>query len=445
MKRSALFLFLFLLSLSSFAQQPTLWGMTSYGGTDNVGTIFKVNGDGTGFSSVFSFDVTSGYIPRGSLCLAPNGKFYGTTNGGGSQSVGTVFCFDPANSAFTKIVDFNYTNGAYGWGSLTLADNGMLYGNSYGGANGNGNIFRVNPTNNTFSNLYSLGSGDGASPGGKMALAANGLLYGMTAYDGAHSGGTIFSFNTNGNVYNNVHDFNTPDGRTGYGSLVAAADSNLYGMTRNGGMYGVGVLFRFNPALNAYTKLMDFDTLNGKWSWNSLIEVAGSKLFGMTTNGGANARGVIFSYDYSSSTYQLEHSFDYANGAVPFGGVVQAGDGLLYGMTFNGGSDSSGTVFRFDASIDSFSVIHNFQGLDGANPSGDLVERNEPVILSEHTSFSSFLIYPNPVTDHVRIVRSENAEEASSIFLIDAVGRLIKKVEFRREETFVDIDLRALP
>ncbi len=109
-------------------------------GASNGGTIFKINGDGTGFNSVFSFDATTGNVPRASLCLAPNGKLYGTTNAGGSQSVGTLFCFNPVGNVFTKIVDFNYTNGAYPWGSLTLANNGFLYGNSYGGSNGDGNI-----------------------------------------------------------------------------------------------------------------------------------------------------------------------------------------------------------------------------------------------------------------------------------------------------------------
>ncbi len=130
----------------------------------------------------------------------------------------------------------------------------------------------------------------------------------MTAYGGANSGGTIFSFNTVLNTYSNLYDFNTTDGRTGYGSLCEATDSNLYGMARNGGAYGIGVLFRFSPSTNAYTKLVDFDTTNGRWPWNGLIQASGTKLYGMTTNGGAVNNGVIFSYDFASGVYNVEHS-----------------------------------------------------------------------------------------------------------------------------------------
>ena len=61
------------------------------------------------------------------------------------------------------------------------------------------------------------------------------------------------------------------------------------------------------------------------------------KLYGMTGRGGSNDAGVIFSFDPAASTYTKLMDFDYANGRYPYGSLVQASDGKLYGMTSEGG------------------------------------------------------------------------------------------------------------
>ena len=42
------------------ASDGTLYGTTSNGGASGVGTVFKVNPDGTGFATLVSFDSTTG-------------------------------------------------------------------------------------------------------------------------------------------------------------------------------------------------------------------------------------------------------------------------------------------------------------------------------------------------------------------------------------------------
>ena len=53
----------------------------------------------------------------------------------------------------------------------------------------------------------------------------------------------------------------------------------------------------------------------------------------MTVQGGTNDGGVIFSFDPSSFTYTTLKDFDGTNGANPYGSLIQASDGKLYGMT----------------------------------------------------------------------------------------------------------------
>ena len=90
-------------------------------------------------------------------------------------------------------------------------------------------------------------------------------------------------------------------------ALYRQAMESLYGMTLNGGSgrggTGLGVIFSFDPSTSTYTKLKDFDNTNGANPYGSLIQANDGKLYGMTSEGGSSNYGVIFSFDPSSSTY----------------------------------------------------------------------------------------------------------------------------------------------
>jgi len=62
---------------------------------------------------------------------------------------------------------------------------------------------------------------------------------------------------------------------------------------------------------------MDFDNTNGAWPYSNLMQASDGKLYGMTALGGSNGVGVIFSFDPSSSTYTKLQDFNGINGAKP--------------------------------------------------------------------------------------------------------------------------------
>src|SRR2546422_417363 len=68
-----------------------LYGTAVSGGTSQAGTVFKVNTDGTGFTTLHSFtgDSDGGFNPYARLILLGN-NLYGTAYGGGSSGYGTV-------------------------------------------------------------------------------------------------------------------------------------------------------------------------------------------------------------------------------------------------------------------------------------------------------------------------------------------------------------------
>ena len=124
-----------------------LYGTTESGGPADYGTIFRVTTNGD-FSNLFSFGATNGAYPEASLVQGLDGSFYGTTFGsanGGAASNGTVFAISPGG-AFQTVASFDFTNGPGPIGTLSLADDGNFYGTTLqGGYDGVGVVFRVVP------------------------------------------------------------------------------------------------------------------------------------------------------------------------------------------------------------------------------------------------------------------------------------------------------------
>ena len=68
-----------------------LYGLTSAGGTSNMGTIFGLSTNGDGYAEILSFTVTNGSAPSGRLFEGADGSLYGTTSAGGANGSGAVF------------------------------------------------------------------------------------------------------------------------------------------------------------------------------------------------------------------------------------------------------------------------------------------------------------------------------------------------------------------
>ena len=124
----------------------TLHGTTSEGGDYNKGTIFWVTPGGT-LGIQHSINGSSdGATPYGSLVLASDGNFYGTTVWGGAQNRGTIFQLTPAG-VFKTLHTFDYTNGAHPIGGLIQASNGSFYGTAaWGNSVNKGIVFGMSPT-----------------------------------------------------------------------------------------------------------------------------------------------------------------------------------------------------------------------------------------------------------------------------------------------------------
>ena len=79
------------------------YGTTGSGGANQVGTVFKISTNGA-LTSLYPFNGTDdGANPSGGLVQGSDGNFYGTTGSGGTNQVGTVFKIS-TNGALTSFV-----------------------------------------------------------------------------------------------------------------------------------------------------------------------------------------------------------------------------------------------------------------------------------------------------------------------------------------------------
>src|SRR6056297_841469 len=137
-------------------------------------------------------------------------------------------------------------------------------------------------------------------------------LWGLTYQGGEYNAGTIFNTYQDGSNHQIVHELFKYTGRNPrYAKLCEADNGRFYGMTRSGGSNDNGVLFEFDPVTGTYTNKFDFDGASkGRNPYGSLMQASNGKLYGMTRNGGSNGYGVLFEFDPATGTYTKKLDFD---------------------------------------------------------------------------------------------------------------------------------------
>jgi len=86
----------------SHAVGSTLYGTTSSFGTGGGGTIYEINLDGSGYNVLHSFNGADGSGPTNAALAVSGSTLYGMTNFGGSHNLGTVFEINTDGSGFQK-------------------------------------------------------------------------------------------------------------------------------------------------------------------------------------------------------------------------------------------------------------------------------------------------------------------------------------------------------
>ena len=376
-----------------------LWGTTVSGGTNNLGGIYRINGDGTGYKNVYSFNETGGNFVIGSLCEAPNGKLYGIAGKGGVDDAGTIFSFDPKTSVFKKIIDFGailIITGGRGNSSSFILSEGKLWGSTFN------RIFMVDPSTDAFkivcdfsSDLLVDQSIGGIYWGGEPIDGKNGKLYIVSSLLGPGGGGVLYSFDKDTYQIDVLHEFLFEDtsGWMPSGSLCLDSKGNIYGTTIAVGPVidsntMDGCFYKYNIPSDTYTKIVSYgpNGLLGLTSGsvnNNILEMNENTIIGFTAFGGAYGGGTIYSYDIPSGNYKIEYNFgdinkDLFEGSNPIG-ITMTRNGLFYGNMLIGGSNDgsipyNGSIIRYDPFTSTFKTIHGFKMTSENNPYSRVIE-----------------------------------------------------------------------
>ncbi|MCX6155082.1 MAG: hypothetical protein NT007_13095 [Candidatus Kapabacteria bacterium] len=299
---------------------------------------------------------------------------YGTTSTGGLSNFGVVYKINMNGSGYSKLIDFaGASNGRFPYGNLLLIGS-TLYGMaSAGGLNDNGVIFKINTDGSGYAKLFDFDIvANGAYPNGGLIINGS-TLYGMTAWGGISSAGIIFKINTDGTGFTKLFDFNGTNGLTPLGNLTLSG-TTLYGMTYAGGLSGFGAVFKINTDASGFAVLLDFDDItNGSYPYGNLWQ-QGATLYGTTSTGGSSSLGVLFKINTNGSGFAKLYDFTAANGSSPGFGELLYYNNNFYGVTWDGGINNLGVLFKINTDGTGFTKLLDFAGAsNGANPSGSLI------------------------------------------------------------------------
>jgi len=379
-----------------FDQAGNLYGVTLEGGTkEGYGVAFELS---LGVGGVWTESVLyrfrgrgDGLAPNGSLVLDAALNLYGVTFSGGTGRLcpshcGTVFeLTKSAGGHWSEKVVHNFLGGNDGFrpsASLIVDGNGNLYGTTAMSFNGGGTVFELNPSSGGWTEtVHNFWETDGAVPG-SLTFDGSGNLYGTTAFGGAHGFGSVFKLApTPHGAWQRIILYSFKGGTdVAYpnGTLVFDDAGNLYGTTQARSNQSGGVFELMPVADGQWTDKVPYDFKGSPDGYDPMAGVvfdSAGNLYGTTWAGGSNGSGTVFELTPSSGGNWVEtvlYSFSGgADGGSPQTDLTWDAAGNLYGTTTYDGS-GSGVVFELSPSTGGTwneSVLYSFTGgEDGRNP-----------------------------------------------------------------------------
>ena len=349
------------------------------------------------FKTLYSFTgVNDGGNPNGPMAQDAEGNLYSVTNvSQGGTGAGTVFRLGPSRKLTVLHPFGGEGDGDGAWGSSGVIRDaaGNLYGTTWGGGyNNQGVVFEVG-TSGKERVLHRFAGGiDGSQPTAGLVRDSAGNLYGTTGTGGKCAEcGTVFKLDRAGKETVLYRFKGSPDaGHVLTGDLVLDANGNLYGVSYFGGLAtgciapqaGCGTFFELSPNGEGGWKervLYRFKGgRDGAYPHSGLVRDAEGNFYGSTDWGGNTACknygcGTVFKLDSTGKESVLYRFTGGSDGSEPGNVLALDTEGNLYGTAPTGGSDACrygcGTAFKLDTSNGKLTVLHAFNGTDGAHPS----------------------------------------------------------------------------
>lgn len=351
-----------LAGLSGNDTSPWLWGTTSVGGANNLGTLYRYD-PSTGRTEVAkSFTGTTGTVlgskPNGKVHVAADGVVWGTTEEGGTSNFGTIFKYDPATSTFTTVQSFTSGGGYRPKGALVAMSDGFIWGTTSSGSSASyGSVFKINPATNAVTVVYTFASSTPAN-GYQLACGlvedSSGFVWGTTQLGGANTSGTLFKIEIATGALTVAHSF--ANGSSNHaGDLVLDAAGNIYGTNPLR-------VFKFNPNTSVLTSVFTNEEITAPLksvTVGTLYKTDAGEIRFLGTEGTRDLTGMSSPYSNYASYRAVIYQINTTTNAVtkihslmesivgtsvpaaltPVGSLYEHTDGRFYGVSQNGGTN----------------------------------------------------------------------------------------------------------
>lgn len=157
--------------------------------------------------------------------------------------------------------------------------------------------------------------------------------------------------------------------------LIEGSDGWLYGTTRHGGTnrvdvfgaLGVGTLYRIRKDGSDFTIVHHFGgDGDGSYDaiWTEPLEASDGVLYGVTYAGGSVGSGYVYRINKDGSGFNVLHNF--GDGSIALDGarstapLLDGPDGMLYGITRYGGERGQGALFRLAKDGSGYQLLRSF-------------------------------------------------------------------------------------
>lgn len=350
----------------AFGADGALYGVTQFGGATDQGIVFRATPDGSEYAVLHHFrhGATGPSLPRSRL-VSSSGVFFGTGESGGSSNAGAIFSMGTNGTDARVILTFGIgTHAARVPNGVCAGPDGFLYGTTQGGGSNNlGTLFRIRTNGLDYSTLRHLGgTGEPRTVRATPIMGSTGWLYATSRTGGSSSRGTVFKVHKNTGELVILRHMTTGEGYEPYCDLIQMSSGTLYGTTSLGGSANLGTIFRLEADGSGYTNLHHFTGgASGQNPTTGLMLASDGKLYGVTGRQLGTFGGCIYTIAPDGSGFQVLHSFSNSttNPRSPRGTLAEGPDEALYGSTALGGAYDKGTLFRILKDGNGFQILRH--------------------------------------------------------------------------------------
>ena len=362
-------------------------------------------------SIIYAYDLVTGQFDilyqDNQLFNHPNIGLMGHNNHLYGIARATLFDFNTNNNTLNILHNFTQHQALDGYKkdlyNIPLLHNGKLYGaiaSKPQAQNNNdyGILFEYDLNTQTVNILHHISEG---YPSGQLAIYNN-KFYGVK-----NETPSLYVYDLSNQTYQDLYTFNQGQrivGNPGNGGVSFTANY-LTGFAGNS-------LFAYDLVSNSMNELQNLN--NAYRPYNNIVTPTNnSELLGITYNGGTYKFGEIFSYDFQNTTYlTLKNLNATPYGSMPYGQLTQL-NGKVYGLTKKGGAHGFGTIYELDHG--NMTVLYNFNSYHYFGKL--LIDQNKIIFLENNSlmgidltthqveTLNTYTVYIAPDT---RLVKASN-------------------------------------